>query len=154
MPLHLHRYQSDRQDHFITFSCHARRPYLDCGAAYSLFLEALATTQRTYAFELYGYVLMPEHVHLLVKEPSATPLATAIQALKVSVAKRSPQRPFWLPRYYDRNIRNRSEREDVLEYIHLNPVKRGLVEHPEDWPWSSFAQLQLGATSPMCLRRL
>jgi putative transposase len=152
MPLHLHRYQSDRQDHFLTFSCHDRLPYLSYPAAYTSFLSALSTTLRTYRFDLYGYVLMPEHVHLLVTEPVERPLSTAIQALKVSVAKRSTQRPFWLPRYYDRNIRNRSERTDVLEYIHDNPVKRGLVASPEEWPWSSYGQLALGAASEMSLR--
>jgi putative transposase len=109
-------------------------------------------TLETYSFDLYGYVIMPEHVHLLVTEPKTKPLGTAIQALKVSVAKRSAHHPFWLPRYYDRNIRNRSEREDVLAYIHNNPVKRGLTPTPEAWPWSSYTQLTLGCPSPIPLR--
>jgi putative transposase len=152
MPLHLHRYQSDRQDHFLTFSCHDRLPYLQTAEAFSIFLKALAATQQNYQFQVYGYVLMPEHVHLLVAEPTEKTLATAIQALKVSVAKRSPQRPLWLPRYYDRNIRNHSERVDVLEYIHNNPVKRGLVASPEEWRWSSYRSLHLGEDCPVQLR--
>jgi putative transposase len=131
MPLHLHRYQQDRQDHFLTFSCHDRLPYLNVPASYRLFLKSLAATSQAYNFDLYGYVLMPEHVHLLTTEPAVKLLATAIQALKVSVAKQSVQRHFWLPRYYDRNIRSLGERQDVLEYIHNNPVKRGLCSSPE-----------------------
>ena len=46
--------------------------------------------------------------------------------------------PFWQARYYDFNVWTEAKRIEKLRYIHRNPVKRGLVQSPEDWPWSSF----------------
>ena len=81
-----------------------------------------------YDFSLAGYVVMPEHVHLLVSEPRGALLATALQALKLSVAVQSEQRPFWQARYYDFNVFTEKKRIEKLRYIHRYPVKRGLRE--------------------------
>jgi putative transposase len=81
---------------------------------------------------------MPEHFHLLVNEPRKAILTKAIQALKLSVSVQSRERPFWQPRYYDFNAHNELKRFEKLRYMHRKPVKRGLVEKPEDWSWSSF----------------
>ena len=99
---------------------------------------------------------MPEHVHLLLSEPESKNLALALQMLKQMVSRNlhptsagdpsyreakggdvQPQ-PFWQARYYDFNVWSERKRVEKLRYIHRNPVKRGLVERPEDWPWSSF----------------
>jgi putative transposase len=87
---------------------------------------------------------MPEHVHLLVSEPRNTSLDQAIKSLKLSVALRRPERPFWQARYYDFNVHNEETHIEKLRYIHRNPVKRGLVGCPEDWPWSSFRHCATG----------
>jgi putative transposase len=107
-------------------------------SARSLFEDALERTRIRYGFCVIGYVAMPEHVHLLVSEPSIGPLAKAILALKLSVSKLSNQRPFWQARYYDFNVFSSRKHVEKLRYIHRNPVKRGLVTRPEDWRWSSF----------------
>ena len=57
--------------------------------------------------------------------------------------------PFWQPRYYDFNVWSEAKRTDKLRYIHRNPVKRGLVERPEDWLWSSFRHYATGADGPV-----
>jgi putative transposase len=81
---------------------------------------------------------MPEHVHLLLSESDKELLARAIQALKISVARRLAERPFWQKRYYDFNVYSRKKRIEKLNYMHWNPVVRGLVEKPEEWTWSSY----------------
>lgn len=91
-----------------------------------------------------GYVVMPEHVHLLVSEPLDGTLARALQALKLSVAVQSRERPLWQRRYYDFNVHNKQKRVEKLRYMHRNPVARGLVSKPEDWPWSSFRHYATG----------
>jgi putative transposase len=94
-----------------------------------------------------GYVLMPEHVHLLVGEPSKTSLAVALQVLKQQTSrklKRRGEARFWQRRYYDFNERTELKRVEKLRYMHRNPVKGGLVEKPEDWPWSSFRHYATG----------
>jgi putative transposase len=87
---------------------------------------------------------MPEHVHLLVSEPRRSTLSAAIKALKLSVTLQSRQRPFWQARYYDFNVHNEEKRIEKLRYMHRNPVKRGLVEKPEQWVWSSFRHYSTG----------
>jgi len=91
-----------------------------------------------YNFQVVGYVVMPEHVHLLLTEPPVEPLSKAIGSIKREVSRLSPQAPFWLPRYYDFNVFTNEKRIEKLRYMHRNPVVRGLVEKPEDYGWSSF----------------
>ena len=138
MPFGLKRYQTSGHDHAINFCCCQHLPYLESPASRDLFERSLEDTRRKYQFEIYAYVVMPDHVHLLVSEPPIEPLSKAIQALKLSVSKQSPQRPFWQDRYYDFNIITRQAFNDKRKYIHRNPVRAGLVATPEDWPHSSY----------------
>ncbi len=90
---------------------------------------------------------MPEHVHLLVSEPEQSDLAHAMQSLKQGVSRTLALRAaesFWQARYYDFNVWNERKFVEKLRYIHRNPVTRGLVEHPEDWDWSSFRHYLTG----------
>jgi putative transposase len=144
MPAKLKRYQEGGGLHFLTFSCDQRLPYLGSESACVIFEHALETIRKRYVLFVFGYVVMPEHVHLLVSEPRRGKLDRAIQALKTSVAKQSAQRPFWLPRYYDFNVHSEEKRIEKLRYIHRNPVARGLVSGPEDWKWSSFLHYLTG----------
>ncbi|MFZ1938937.1 MAG: transposase [Terracidiphilus sp.] len=138
------RYQQAGEFHFLTFSCDQRRPYLASVAAMELFEDALERVRSRYLFAVAGYVVMPEHVHLLVNEPQRALLSKAIQALKLSVSVRGRQRPFWQAHYYDFNVSSRAKFLEKLCYIHRNPVVRGLVAEPEDWKWSSYRHYQTG----------
>ena len=100
--------------------------------------------RRRYVFYIFGYVIMPEHIHMLVSEPKREMLARVLQALKTSVSKQSNQRPFWLARYYDFNVHSEEKRIEKLKYMHRNPVTRGLVARPEEWKWSSFRHYLTG----------
>jgi putative transposase len=116
------------------------------------FLVALEQMRRRFQMRVYGYVVMPEHVHLLVSEPDGEMLSRAVQMLKsrVSIQARKEHKraagemPFWQTRYFDHNVRNYEGFVTQLRYIHRNPVKRGLCAAPEDWPWSSFRAWALG----------
>jgi putative transposase len=138
------RYQQAGEFHFLTFSCYRRRPYLLPVAAMELFEDALERVRLRYLFVVAGYVVMPEHVHLLVNEPWRGLLSRTVQALKLSVSMRSPQRPFWQAHYYDFNVFSHPKFVEKLRYIHRNPVRRGLVAKPEDWRWSSYRHYQTG----------
>jgi putative transposase len=144
MPDRLERFQCAGDFHFLTFSCHDRLPYLDIIAARDLFERVLEQMRRRYVFHVFGYVIMPEHVHMLVSEPARGMLDRAIQSLKTSVSKQSKQRPFWLARYYDFNVHSEEKRVEKLRYMHRNPVARGLVSRPEEWRWSSFRHYLTG----------
>jgi putative transposase len=138
------RYQQTGEFHFLTFSCYRRQAYLSAVAAMDLFEDALERVRQRYLFVVAGYVVMPEHVHLLVNEPRRALLSKAIQALKLSVSMRSRERPFWQAHYYDFNVSTHEKFVEKLRYIHRNPVRRGLVAKPEDWKWSSFRHYQTG----------
>ena len=109
-----------------------------------MFERSLEAMRLRYDFVVCGYVVMPEHVHLLISEPKKALLSKAIQSLKLSVSVQSQERPFWQPRYYDFNVHNEEKRVEKLRYIHRNPVKRGLVEKPEGWAWSSYRHYATG----------
>ena len=147
MPWGLKRYQQAYCLHFVTFSCYRRQPLLGKAAAREIFERDLERVRTWYGFYVSGYVVMPEHVHLLVSEPERAQLSLAIQMLKQIVSRklRSPdRRRFWQVRYYDLPVWNEKKRVEKLRYIHRNPVARGLVARPEDWKWSSFRQWATG----------
>ena len=158
MPKGLVRYQKCGCFHFISFTCYHRFQHLGTVSARELFERSLEAMRRRYDFIVCGYVVMPEHVHLLVNEPKKAILSKAIQALKLSVSMQSRERPFWQPRYYDFNVHNEEKRVEKLRYMHCNPgsptrelcalgwnpVVRGLVKKPEDWAWSSFRHYATG----------
>jgi putative transposase len=153
MPTGLTRYQETGGLHFLTFSCARRRPVLGSAEARDLFLGILERTASVYEMEVHGYVVMPEHVHLLVGEPEKAPLSLAIQILKQRFSKTRTEEYVWEPRYYDFNVRTPEKRIEKLRYIHRNPVVRGLVAEPEGWQWSSFRGYRDFEVGPVTLVR-
>jgi putative transposase len=147
MPWGLKRFQQSGDLHYVTFSCYHRKPKLGTPESRSLFEQALEQARQQYGFFITGYVVMPEHVHLLVSEPDQAVLSRALQSVKQAVARRLALRadePSWQARYYDFNVWSESKLIEKLRYIHRNPVKRGLVAKPEDWEWSSFRHYATG----------
>jgi putative transposase len=131
------------------------------------FLAILEQTRERYRFVVVGYVVMPEHVHLLITEPEVATPSTAMQVLKQRTAhallpKRKrrnprqrdlfgeePHRAFWQARFYDFNVWTTKKRVEKLRYMHRNPVKRGLMESAEQWRWSSYRFYLLGEAGPV-----
>jgi putative transposase len=161
MPSRLKRFQASGQTHFLTFSCYQRRPFLNAIESRLIFESALERVRVSFGLRIYGYVVMPEHVHLLISEPDGAPfkppfglsggenartLADAIKSLKQGVSRRliGEADHFWQKRYYDFNVRDHPQFMEKLRYIHRNPVKRGLCKRPEDWKWSSFIHYATG----------
>jgi len=146
MPSGLKRLQKAESLHFITFSCFHRLPLLEAAGARETVEAVLEQTRARHPARIYAYVLMPEHVHLLVNEPPQMLLAQFLKAVKQVTSRRlrGPREKFWQDRYYDSNVRGEMARSEVIRYIHRNPVARGLVAKPEDWPWSSFRHYASG----------
>ena len=149
MPSHLKRYQTEGGYHFITFSCYQRAPLLNNDHARIIFEEILERVRQSHDFYLFGYVLMPEHVHLLLSEPKQQLLSNTMRVLKGETSKRlkGDRKQFWqnpLPRLQRPHPPKHVEK---LRYIHRNPVQRSLVDKPEDWPWSSYRHYLTGEPS-------
>jgi len=151
MPWGLQRFQNTGQSHFVTFSCYHRRPMFTTTTSRRIFESALERVPRNFHLRVYGYVVMPEHVHLLLSEPQRGILADALKSLKQGVSRRliADAEHFWQKRYYDFNIRNHPQFLEKIRYIHRNPVKRGLCERPEEWEWSSFRHYATGCEGPV-----
>jgi REP element-mobilizing transposase RayT len=93
MPWGLKRFQEARCLHFITFSCYQRAPLLASPEARRVFEQTLERVRRWYGTYVAGYVVMPEHVHLLISEPDGGRLSVVIQMLKQNVAQQLRQNP-------------------------------------------------------------
>jgi REP-associated tyrosine transposase len=158
MPSGLERRHGGHDLHFITFSCYRSQPLLATAQRRDLFLEVLERVRRRYRWGVLAYVVMPEHVHLLVSEPAERPLSTAVQALKLGFARRvigerrrqhpsaliecGPQR-IWQARYCDFNACTAEKRVEKLRYMHRNfrgpqpaPVLRWVGRKPVKRGWS------------------
>jgi putative transposase len=163
----LKRYYGAGHLHFITCSCYRRQPLLGTAPRRDLFLTVLEQVRRRYAFVVVGYVVMPEHIHLLISEPQDKNPSTVMQALKLGFARRvlasnrrrhnpaqsslfdhTPQH-VWQKRFYDFNVWTERKRIEKLRYMHRNPVERGLVASPELWCWSSFRAYAFGEAGPV-----
>ena len=128
--------------------------------ARNLLVEALGKIRERYRFRLVGYVVMPNHVHLLISEPPKATPSEVLKVLKQCVSRdlrkkrrRAPAEQlrlafagnhgslsrFWQPRFYDFNVWSKKKLQEKLEYMHANPVTRKLVAHTKDWPWSSWS---------------
>jgi putative transposase len=149
MPWGLQCFHETGQLHFLTFSCYKRRPNFGNAPSRTTFETSLEQVRERHGLCVYGYVVMPEHIHMLVNEPGQGSLSRVMQSLKQSVARtlalREPD-PFWQARYYDFNVWSERKFVEKLRYIHRNPVARGLVARPEDWR-SSFRHYANGEVS-------
>ncbi len=155
------RFDEPGQARELTFSCYRRFALLSRDRTREWFIEELAAARGKWSFDLWAYVIMPEHVHLLIypKGPAAKAGKTAGR-IKEAVARKAiayvkVNAPHWLPRItvregnrvrhrfwqpgggYDRNSVEIATVHQMVEYIHANPVRRGLVTAAEDWEWSS-----------------
>jgi REP-associated tyrosine transposase len=159
MPSGLHRTYGADHLHFITCSCHRRLPFLRAARSRDCVLSILEQTRERYRFVVVGYVVMPEHIHLLINEPEVGTPSTVMQVLKQRTARALlPKKrrvdailraPFWQARFYDFNVWTTKKRVEKLRYMHRNPVKRGLVSSPEEWRWSSYRFYLLGEAGPV-----
>ena len=151
MPTGLHRYFGANHLHFITCSCYQRRALLGTANSRNCFLRILEETRQRYRFVVVGYVVMPEHIHLLLSEPEVGSPATVMQVLKQRTSRamlpareKDSRTPFWLERFYDFNVYSKGKKTEKLHYMHANPVIRRLVRRPKDWPWSSWSFYEKG----------
>ena len=163
----LRRFYGRGDLHFVTFSCYRRRSYLGTPRARHRFVQILDQVRTRHRFLLIGYVVMPEHIHLLLSEPKRGNPSKALQVLKQKVSRALRKRPkkspaaqlqlpfvrskldapaFWQRRFYDFNVWSDKKLREKLDYMHRNPVQRKLVVHPKDWPWSSWSHYEKGET--------
>ena len=146
--------------HYLTFSCFQKRDFLSRDRTRLYFIEALKRARIFHKFDLWAYVIMSNHVHLLLFPRGTTyDMADIESSLKLDVSRRAlaylrqhnpeglrrlatgqqhtPYR-FWMSgNGYDVNISSYDAAREIAAYIHNNPVRAGICEDPEEWEWSS-----------------
>ena len=147
MPSRLKRYQHEGHYHFLTFSCYRRLAYLDCDRTRIVFEEILERVRRR-------HITPPVAICTYAGACSSTAglRAEAVFAgddhagMKDRTSKllKGNRTQLWQRRYYDFNVMTYKKYVEKLRYMHRNPVKRGLVEKAEDWPWSSYRHYLTG----------
>ena len=170
------RYNTPWHAHFLSFSCYRQRALLSRDRTRRYFLTAVATAREKHRFDLWGYVVMPEHVHLLIfPRNEVYSISVILKSIKQSVSRKAvhylrtcnpgglkalatgqrscPYRFWQAGGGYDRNIWSSEEAHEKLTYIHENPVRRGLVTGLEDWPWSSWHAWEKGIDDPLPVDR-
>ena len=153
MPKNLKRHYEYRHLHFINFSCYRRLPLLATARRRDALLRLIELVRKQYRCPVLGYVIMPDHLHILIAPPEVGTPSTFMQAVKQRSSRQfrartkkktralfadlQPKR-FWQRRFYDFNVFSDHKRVEKLRYMHRNPVTAGLVESPEQWRWSSY----------------
>ncbi|WP_397569525.1 REP-associated tyrosine transposase [Schlesneria sp. T3-172] len=146
-------YDTEKQIHFVTFSCDKRRKHLQHDQAKKIVIGTMGSRLAQHQGPCLGFVFMPDHVHALIWFPETWQLSPFTNKWKELTSKSLktvlPQHfqddwsqidssdPIWQARYYGFNIWSRAKGEEKLDYMHMNPVRAGLVERARDWPWSS-----------------
>jgi putative transposase len=172
----LRRYDEPGHARFLTFSCYHRLPLLSKDRSRSWFADALSAARIKHGFELWAWVIMPEHVHLLILPRDGCRMASMLNGIKTTAGRRAigylrKEAPHFLSRLaqrgpngmwyrfwqagggWDENITEAQRVQEVIDYIHFNPVRRGLVQRPEDWPWSSAWAWSTGIDIPIAIDR-
>lgn len=171
--IHRRNINEPGQAHELTFSCYRRLPLLDSDRVRGFLAESINAAKAEPDFAVWAYVFMPEHVHLIVYPRRVEyDIAAIRKAIEEPAARRAlnhlrMEGSEWLPQLerqrggkaeflfwqsgggYDRNIESAKVLLAAMEYIHLNPVRRCLVDHDTDWKWSSAAFIADQGTSPV-----
>jgi putative transposase len=147
--------------HALTFSCYHGYHFLAAESTCRWLGGAIDAARKEFDFQLWAYVFMPDHAHLLVfPRRKQYDVAEIRKAIKSPVAKRAiryleERAPDWIPKItrrrgqkverlfwqggggYDRNLVEPATLLATIDYIHMNPVRRGLADAARDWKWSS-----------------
>ncbi len=163
-----------RAAHALTFSCFRRQPFLIRERSCQWLADAIKLARARHALDLWAYVFMPNHVHLILwPRTDAFRIQAVLAAIKLPVARRAvacvkQEAPAFLPNMldaqpngdaayrfwqrgggYDRDLHEPGTIHGTIDYIHANPVRAGLVERPELWRWSSVAHFAGTAEPPL-----
>ncbi|WP_417568589.1 REP-associated tyrosine transposase [Marinobacterium aestuariivivens] len=128
-----------------------------------LLRKAVRQVLKRHPFRIHGWVVLPDHLHCLIELPAGdSDFAVRWFLIKSSFSRHLPaletrsssqirrrERAIWQRRYWEHLIRDERDFEAHLDYIHINPLKHGLVERVADWPFSTFHRyVELGVYPP------
>jgi putative transposase len=142
--------------YFFTVVTYRRRKLFDSAPARHYLKQAILQTQSKRPFEIIALCLLPDHIHCLWKLPAGdADFSTRCASIKGLFSQqylreyspmndatpsrlRKGEACLWQRRFWEHQIRDENDLQKHVDYIHYNPVKHGLVERVEDWPWSTY----------------
>ncbi len=154
--LHPIRVNESGHIHFVTTSCIGHKPFFSKSWTRKIIMDSIDEIRCRTGFLIIGYVLMPEHSHFLIVPGSDQSISqtmgclkwyTAISLLKVLREKGMDENALWKTRFYDFNVFTHNKLKEKLNYCHMNPVRRELVESPEEWEYSSYINYEMNDDS-------
>jgi|WetSurMetagenome_2_1015567.scaffolds.fasta_scaffold20435_6 putative transposase len=173
----IRHYEAAGDARYLTFSCFRNQEFLRSERACRWLVESIADARQAVPFDLWAWVFMPQHVHLLIRPAVTTSIGAVLKKIKEPVSKRVAawvrcNAPDFVPRMmdiqpngrktlrfwqpgpgYDRNLFSPQELREKIDYIHRNPLRRSLVRQPADWTWSSFHAWESGKDEPLPIDR-
>jgi putative transposase len=170
---HRRNYNEPGHAHELTFSCYQGFKFLKAERTCEWLAEAIEDARVELNFDLWAYVFMPEHAHLIVRpREGGYDIADIRKSIKAPVGSKAikyllVEAPEWIQRItrkrgkkterqfwqsgggFDRNVIKPGTLMNMIDYIHMNPVRRGLVTKPEEWKWSSATWYLGGGEVPI-----
>ncbi len=130
----------------VTSNVEGRQLLFESAVAVRMLLEVMGEVRRDTGFELYAWVVMPDHIHLVIGVPDPSKLSRVMQLIKGRFAYRYNRLggwrgSAWQSRYHARVLRSERALNAAIEYVHANPVVAGLTSSPGEYPWSSARKL-------------
>lgn len=172
------RYDIEGHVHFVTTTSYNHTQVFVNDSRNMAIIDAIKFYRNKYNSHLFGYTIMPDHLHLLMRLRNQTKISDVMRDIKHAIAfkvlgllkaenssllsqlslerlgKRGHRYSLWQRRFYDFNLYLPEKLKEKLDYIHMNPVRKGLISSPSDWKYSSFRNYYLEDNSILIIDRL
>ena len=150
------RYPNEGLPYLVTTVVKDRQPLFCEHGCCQIVIDGISFLRTRLRHRVHAYVLMPDHMHLVVTPREGGNVSQVMHSLKLYTARQigallGSKGGIWQARFYERTIRTRKDMEGALAYVHGNPVKAGLAESPEDYNWSSYRACVLGESTPIAI---
>ena len=137
------RYPNEGFPYLVTTVVKDRQPLFAEQGCCEIVLGCIGFLRTRQRHQVHAYVLMPDHVHLIVTPRECSNVSKVMHSLKLHTARQigallGTKGGIWQARFYERALRTQKDLEEAFTYVHDNPIRVRLVDRPEDYGWSSY----------------
>jgi putative transposase len=148
------RYPNEGFPYLVTTNVKDRQPLFTEHYCCQIVIDSIRFLRTHLGHRVHAYVLMPDHVHLVVTPRESSDVSRVMHSLKLHTAREigallESKGGVWQARFYERALRTPRDVEEAIAYVHDNPIRAGLAEKPEDYDWSSYRAYILGEPTPI-----
>jgi putative transposase len=151
---HFRRYPNEGFPYLVTTNVKDKQPLFTEHHCCQIVIDGISFLRTHLGHRVHAYVLMPNHVHLVVTPRGSSNISQVMHSLKLHTAREigallGAKDGVWQARFYERALRTSKDVEEAIAYVHDNPIRDGLAEKPEDYEWSSYRACILGESTPI-----